>query len=133
MRPVRTFQTGRPSGEKERGSQHQRWDHIGRMNRVPSSSKENMKTLKLSVSLLAFIVVGILSGCSGTSAKSPDVSDSIRTSLDQAGLKDVSISQDRDKGVVTLSGHVTGDADKSQAEAIARNSAGKQVVADQIA
>jgi hyperosmotically inducible periplasmic protein len=92
-----------------------------------------MKTFKLSVSLLAFVVAGILSGCSGTSAKSPDVSDSIRTSLNQAGLKDVSISQDRDKGVVTLGGHVAADADKSQAEGIARSFAGPQVVADQIA
>jgi hyperosmotically inducible protein len=92
-----------------------------------------MKTLKLSVSLLAFVVVGIVSGCSGTSAKSPDVSDSIRTSLNQAGFKDVSISQDRDKGVVTLGGHVAADADKSQAESIARGFAGGQVVADQIA
>jgi hyperosmotically inducible periplasmic protein len=92
-----------------------------------------MKTLKLSVSLLAFVVVGVLSGCSGTSAKSPDVSDSIRTSLNQAGFKDVSISQDRDKGVVTLGGHVPADADKSQAESIARSFAGAQVVSDQIA
>jgi len=92
-----------------------------------------MKTLRLSVSLLAFVAVGVLSGCSGTSAKSPDVSDGIRTSLNQAGFKDVSISQDRDKGVVTLGGHVAADADKSQAESIARSFAGAQVVADQIA
>jgi hyperosmotically inducible protein len=104
-----------------------------RMNHSLSSSKENMKTLKLSVSLFAFVVLGILSGCSGTSAKSPDVSDSIRTSLNQAGFKDVSISQDRDKGVVTLGGHVTTAADKSQAESIAKSFADTQVVADQIA
>ena len=92
-----------------------------------------MKSPKLLVSLLAFVVVGIISGCSGISTKSPDVSDSIRTSLNQAGFKDVSINQDRDKGVVTLGGHVAADADKSQAESIARSFAGAQVVADQIA
>jgi hyperosmotically inducible protein len=92
-----------------------------------------MKTLKLSVSVLALLSVAILSGCSGTPAKSPDVSDSIRTSLDQAGLKHVSISQDRGKGVVTLGGNVAADTDKSQAESIARSFAGAQVVADQIA
>ncbi len=92
-----------------------------------------METLKLSAQLLAFVVVGLISGCSGTSTKSPDVSESVRTSLDQAGLKDVSVSQDRDKGVVTLGGHVAADADKSQAESIARNYASGQVVADQIA
>jgi len=71
-------------------------------------------------------------GCSDTS-KSPDVSDNIRKSLDQAGYKDVSVSQDRDKGVVTLSGTVTTDSDKAQAESIAKAGAGSQVVADQIA
>jgi osmotically-inducible protein OsmY len=65
--------------------------------------------------------------------QSPDVSDSIRKSLDQAGLKDVSVSQDRDKGVVTLGGHVAAEADKSQAESIAKAIAAGQVVADQIA
>jgi len=131
--PFLTFRMGRPSGEKARGSQHQRWAMSDGINRVSSSSKGTMKTLKFLVSLLAFVVVGILAGCSGTSAKSPDVSDGIRTSLNQAGLKDVSLSQDRDKRVVTLGGHVAADADKSQAEAIARNFAGEQVVADQIA
>jgi len=78
------------------------------------------------------LVVGLFVGCS-PSTKSPDVSDSIRKSLDQAGLKDVSVSQDRDKGVVTLGGHVAADADKSQAESIATSIATGQVVANQIA
>jgi hyperosmotically inducible protein len=92
-----------------------------------------MKALKLSGILPAFVIVGIISGCSGTSTKSPDISDSIRTSFDQAGFKDVSIRQDRDKGVVTLGGRVAADADKSQAESIARSLAGTQVVSNQIA
>ena len=92
-----------------------------------------MKTFKFPASLLALLIAGTIAGCSGTSAKSPDVSDSIRTSLDQAGLKDVSVSQDRDKGVVTLGGHVEADGDKLRAETVAKSFAGGQVVADQIA
>ena len=53
--------------------------------------------------------------------KSPDVADSIRKSLDQAGLKDVKVSQDRVKGVVTLDGDVPSEMDKSQAETIAKS------------
>jgi len=53
-------------------------------------------------------------------------------SLDQAGLKSVSISQDRDKGVVVLGGHVPSEGDKSQADSIAKSIAGDQVVSDQI-
>jgi osmotically-inducible protein OsmY len=91
-----------------------------------------MRILRPCLLLLAVVVVGALVGCSTTS-KSPDVSASVRTALDQAGLKDVSVSQDRDKGVVTLGGHVATDADKAQAESITKSIAGAQVVADQIA
>jgi osmotically-inducible protein OsmY len=90
-----------------------------------------MKTVRLPVTMLTLLIVGTLAGCSGTT-NSPDVSDSIRKSLDQAGFKDVSVSQDRDERVVTLGGHVPSDVDKSQAEAIAQSIAGLQVVSNQI-
>src|ERR1700719_4298161 len=92
-----------------------------------------MKMLKPCWSLLAIVLVGTLAGCSATSTKSADVSSQIRTSLDQAGFKDVSASQDRDKGVVTLAGHVAADGDKAQAESITRSIARTQVVSNQIA
>lgn len=38
--------------------------------------------------------------------KSPEVSGSIRETLDQTGLKGVSVSQDRDKGIVIIGGKV---------------------------
>jgi len=91
-----------------------------------------MKKLRLTVALLTLLAAGILAACSGP-VKSPDVSDSIRKSLDQAGLKNVSVSQDREKGVVTLGGQVANDADKAQAESLAKALAGAQVVANQIA
>jgi osmotically-inducible protein OsmY len=71
-----------------------------------------------------------LAGCSTT--KAPDVSSNVRSALDQAGLKDVSESQDRDKAVITLGGHVSAEADKARAESIAKSVAGGQVVANQI-
>jgi hyperosmotically inducible protein len=83
--------------------------------------------------LLTMFTIGAFSGCSSAPTQSADVADTIRQSLTQAGLKDVSVSQDRDKGVVTLTGTTTSDADKSQAESIARSIAGSQVIADQIA
>ena len=91
------------------------------------------------VTLLAF---GTLAGCSATSTKatdtsertnSVDVSDSIRKSLDHAGYKGVTASHDRGRGVVTLSGQVEMDRDKSEAESIAKSMAGGQVVSNQIA
>jgi len=91
-----------------------------------------MKTHKLFLTLLTLLAAGILAGCSGPAA-SPDVAGSIQKSLDQAGLKSVAVSQDRAKGIVTLSGQVASENDKLQAESLAKSYAGTQVVADQIA
>lgn len=91
-----------------------------------------MRARKLLRAVLPLALIGALAGCSDTN-KSPDVTDNIRKSLDQGGYKDVSVSQDRDKGVVTLTGTVATDSDKAQAESIAKSGAGSQVVADQIA
>ena len=72
-------------------------------------------------------------GCNQRQTKSPDVKDNIKQSLQQAGLRDVSVDQDRDKGVVTLSGTVNSEADKSQAESIAQVGAAGEVISNQIA
>jgi len=92
-----------------------------------------MKTFQPCLSVLAVLLAGTLIGCAPTATKAADVKDSIRASLDQAGFKNVSASQDREKGVVTLRGHVAADADKAQAESIAKSIAGPQVVANEIA
>jgi len=92
-----------------------------------------MKTLKLCLTMIVALALLSQAGCSKASSKSPDVADSVRKSLEQAGLKSVSVSQDRDKGVVTLSGNVASDTDKAQAESIANSLAPGQVVSNQIA
>jgi osmotically-inducible protein OsmY len=96
-------------------------------------SKENYENAQTVLVLAGGGARRDLVGCSTKSSKSVDVSDQLRTSLDQAGFKDVSSSQDRDKGVVTLGGYVVAEGDKSQAESIARSIAGAQVVSNQIA
>jgi len=91
--------------------------------------QENLKLLRI---VAAAGLIAIVQACS-TTPKAPDVKADIRNSLDQAALKDVSVSQDRDKGVVTLDGHVRSDSEKAQAESIARSFAKGEVVANQIA
>jgi osmotically-inducible protein OsmY len=81
--------------------------------------------------LLAVVLIAV--GCSQNDTKSPDVGADIRASLDQAGFKDVTSTQDRAKGVVTLGGHVTDESAKRQAESIAGAHAAGQVVSNQIA
>jgi osmotically-inducible protein OsmY len=92
-----------------------------------------MKTLKSTLVVLGLVSLGSLLGCSPLTSKAPDLNDTLRASLDHAGLKDVTSSQDREKGVVTIRGHVAAASEKAQAEAIARSLAGSEVVANQIA
>jgi hyperosmotically inducible protein len=94
--------------------------------------EENMKRLRLSVTVLTLLAAGTLAGCYRTAA-SPDVSGTIRQSLDRAGFKEVSVSQDPEKGIVTLEGKVASESDKALADALAKSHAGTQVVADEIA
>lgn len=92
-----------------------------------------MRTRILPCALVTLIAFGTIVGCSNTPTKSPDVTNQIRTSLDQAGLKDVSVNQDRDKGVVTLTGTVANEGDKGQAESIAKSIASSEVISNEIA
>jgi osmotically-inducible protein OsmY len=92
-----------------------------------------MTTFKPCLAVFTLFVAGALGGCAAAPAKSADVSDSLRHLLDDAGLKDISVGQDRGKGVITLDGHVPTAGDKSQAEFIAKSVAAGQVVANQIA
>ena len=89
-----------------------------------------MQSMKgVAIGLIAFVITLPL-GCNRQQA--PDVSSDIRHALDQAGLKDVRVSQDRVKAVVSLTGDVATDADKSRAETIAHSIAGDQVVSNEI-
>ncbi len=84
----------------------------------------------ISVGMIA-LVMTVTMACN--QQKAPDVTDDVRRVLDQAGLNDVKVSQDRDKGVVTLSGNVPSNDDKSRAESVTRPVVGSQVVANEIA
>ncbi|HXN23074.1 MAG TPA: BON domain-containing protein [Candidatus Dormibacteraeota bacterium] len=92
-----------------------------------------MKLLRPLFAVMSLLIIGSLVGCSNSPTKSADVSGDIRKSLDQANLSNVKVSQDRDMGVVTLTGDVPNDAEKARAESIAKSLAGTQVVSNQIA
>jgi len=102
------------------------------------SRRENsMRSFKMSPLLLVLVLVVVAGAIFAVtqldrSPKSADVAGNIRHAISQSGLKDVSTSQDREKGVVTLGGHVTSDNDKLRAESIARSVAGQQVISNQI-
>ena len=92
-----------------------------------------MNPLKTYLSIVTLLLAGGAWGCSSSPTKSADVTSNIRRSLDDSGLKDVSVKQDRDRGVVTLGGHVSNDKAKAQAESVANSQAQGQVIANEIA
>ena len=92
-----------------------------------------MKGFSRQIVTVALIAAAALVGCTSSPTKSIDVTENVRKSLDQAGLKDVTVSQDREKGIVTLGGHVATEGDKTQAEMVVRPIAAGQVVALEIA
>jgi hyperosmotically inducible protein len=81
---------------------------------------------------VALLTAGLLFGCGASQPKFPDVKDNVRKSLDDAGLKDVTVSQDQTLGVVTIGGAVPSNDDKERAESITKSAAAGQVVSDQI-
>ena len=90
-----------------------------------------MKPSKIVGQTLLAIAFALTVACSNTN-KAPDVTQDVRHALDQAGLDSVSVSQDREKNVVTLKGDVNSDDDKARAESVAKPVAGTAVLANEI-
>jgi hyperosmotically inducible protein len=72
----------------------------------------------------------LVAGCQ--KASHPDEKSAVTTSLNNNNLGNVSVSQDRDKGVMTLTGDVNSDDMKSQAENLAKQAAPDYTVANEI-
>lgn len=83
----------------------------------------------VAIVTLLLLIVG--TGCSRHLSR--DVKDNVKKSLEQAGINDVKVDQDRDTGVVTLSGQVRSEDEKARAETVAKTAARNQVVSNQIA
>jgi hyperosmotically inducible protein len=81
----------------------------------------------------AAILVGSLgfTGCHNQSAH-PDEKTAVTNSLSGSSLSQIDVSQDRTKGVMTLTGNVASDDQKNQAEAIAKQAAPDYTIADEI-
>ena len=83
--------------------------------------------------VLVTIVAGmlILSGCNRQN-QHPDVKDAVNSAMTANGLGVVNVSQDRDKGVLTLSGDVESADQKAQAEQVAKQTAPDYTISNEI-
>lgn len=82
-----------------------------------------------SAALLAGAI--LIAGCH-THPDHADEKSAVTNSLNSNNLGTVSVSQDRDKGVMTLTGNVASDDQKTQAETLAKQAAPDYTVANEI-
>src|SRR5271163_1096143 len=82
---------------------------------------------------LVVVLAGALAiaGCQNKPAH-PDEKSAVTNSLNSSNFKDVSVSQDQDKSVMTLTGNVDSQDQKTQAETLAKQAAPDYTVADEI-
>jgi hyperosmotically inducible periplasmic protein len=84
---------------------------------------------------LVFSSAAVLAGAlsiAGCHKSHPDEKDAVTNSLKSNALGEVDVSQDRDKGVMTLKGDVATDAQKQQAGSLAQQAAPDYQVANEI-
>jgi hyperosmotically inducible protein len=86
----------------------------------------------VNTALAAILALGISVGCSSQKANVPAAKDQVEAALNQNNLGDVKVAEDRDKGVVTLTGNVKSDEDKQRAEELAKQAAPGRVIANEI-
>ena len=90
-----------------------------------------MRSIRILAILSVFAMVFTMA-CSQQRANTPDVSGQIKDGLKANNLANVDVKEDRDKGVITLTGDVKSDQEKVQAEDIAKQNAGGLVIANEI-
>ena len=86
----------------------------------------------LPVLATAAMLIALVIGCNTNKAATPDVKDQVSHALGNAGFKDVKVSADNDKQLVTLHGDVKTQEDKERAEDVAKTASAGWVVANEI-
>lgn len=84
-----------------------------------------------SAAIVGVASLALVAGCN-QAAQHPDVKDNVVNALKSNNLGNVDVSQDRDKGVMTLTGNVQSQDQKNQAESIVNQTASGYTVADEI-
>ena len=92
------------------------------------SAKRGALALCLLTSLLG---LAALAGCN-RDTQHPDVKDDVNNAMTRNNLGVVKVAQDRDKGVITLSGDVETADQKAQAESVAKQTAPGYAISNEL-
>ncbi|HKS71659.1 MAG TPA: BON domain-containing protein [Terriglobales bacterium] len=82
--------------------------------------------------LVAAVMVLALVGLGCSQRSNVSYKDSVKSALEQAELKDVTVSEDRDKNTITLGGTVHSEDAKNRAGDLAKSVANTRVIANEI-
>ena len=96
-------------------------------------NKINSVTKRAWIAILAATLSMMVLAACNKNADHPDVKDAVDSAMTQHGLGVVKVSQDREKGVLTLTGDVESTDQKAQADAVAKQAAPDYVVANELA
>src|SRR6185503_3271209 len=86
--------------------------------------------MKIATTLMTAILLTVSLAC--TKQSDTSYKEGVQRALEQADLKGVSVSEDKDKNTITLSGKLHSDDAKQQAAQVAQTAAGSRVVANEI-
>jgi len=78
----------------------------------------------------AAMLLGV--ACTSTKQDATTYKDNVKVALEQADLKDVTVSEDRDKNTITLGGTVHSEDAKGRAATVAQANAGPRIIANEV-
>jgi hyperosmotically inducible protein len=93
---------------------------------------ERHEIRRVSLLVTAALLAAVLTFAGCEKASHPDEKSAVTNSLNSNNLSAVDVSQDRDKGVITLTGDLASQDMKNQAETLAKQAAPDYTVADEI-
>lgn len=102
------------------------------MTKNQACSKPTRRSRVVLAAVATFTLCGalVLAGCN--QSKHPDEKDAVNNALTANNLGAVNVSQDQDKGVMTLKGDLESEAKKDQAQAVAKQAAPDYTIANEI-
>jgi osmotically-inducible protein OsmY len=85
--------------------------------------------------MIPVLLAGLGLACTNqrsTAANDNSYKDSVQKALEQADLKDVTVSEDRDRNTITLGGTVHSEQAKNNAADVAKAAAGDRIIANEV-
>ncbi len=90
----------------------------------------SMRFMGCAIATATLFGIFMFVGCNAP--QHPDVKDAVNSALASSNLGVVSVSQDREKGLITLTGDVESQEKKELAESVAKQAASGYAIANQI-